>query len=71
MAFIKVNPAEFTFKIYQDEKKEWRWQIKSSKNHETVGAATEGFDSKRNALNNFKLLADLMYQWHEQEKKVY
>lgn len=70
MTFIKTAKPEFTFEIYIDPKLEYRWRM-TAKNGEIVGASSEGFDSKRNCLNNFKLLADMMYQWHEQEKKVY
>lgn len=54
--------------VYKDEKGEWRWQVKSAGNHKIIAASSEGFDSKRNALNNLKLVADQMIAYFQVEK---
>lgn len=46
-----VSHAE-GIRFYQDIKKEWRWRITAS-NGRNIGASTEGYINKIDALNNF------------------
>jgi len=39
------------FRFYKDKAGEYRWEIKAD-NGEIVSAASEGFSSKQNAINN-------------------
>jgi uncharacterized protein YegP (UPF0339 family) len=67
MGGLRFGPPEPAFYIYVDKKNDWRWRI-VAKNGREIGASSEGFDSKRNCLNNLKLLADALLDYHTNEK---
>jgi hypothetical protein len=39
---------------YTDEEGKIRWHVKNTGNHKVISAATEGFDSLRNAMDNYE-----------------
>lgn len=59
--------ANYPVVFYQDSTNDWRWNIKAG-NHKTIGASSEGFESKQMALNNFRLLAEAIHAYYDREK---
>jgi len=51
---------DYKVDIYLDSRNERRWTVASTSNGRTIGASSEGFDTKQNCINNFALLARVM-----------
>ena len=49
-----MSQNSLTWTFFTDVKGEWRWRSKST-NGKIVGASSEGFTSKQNAIKNAKL----------------
>lgn len=47
-------------RLYQDRKKNWRWQLKAS-NNKILCASSEGFSTKQNAKKNFGLVGKAVF----------
>ncbi len=45
----------YRWEFYQDSKGDWRWRKISTQNGQIVGASSEGFASRANAVANAKL----------------
>jgi len=45
---------EYTWEFYKDRSGKWRWK-KIASNGKIVGASSESFASKQNALNNARI----------------
>lgn len=40
------------FKVYKDNRGEYRWSLVSDKNGETIAVSSEGYTSKENAMHS-------------------
>ena len=49
-----MSISEHKWEFYQDSKKEWRWKA-FARNGTQIGASSEGYTSKQNAINNAKM----------------
>ena len=47
---------------YVDGQGYYRWRVVSSANGKIIGASSEGFSSKQNAVDNARLLGKLLVQ---------
>ncbi len=48
---MATTGANDKWSFYKDTKDEWRWRRKAP-NGETVGASTEGYENKQDAVKN-------------------
>lgn len=46
--------SDYKWEFYQDTRKEWRWKT-FAKNGTQIGASSEGYTTKQNAVNNAKM----------------
>lgn len=54
-AIQSIMSKELRWEFYQDKKGEWRWKT-FAKNGVQVGASTEGYTTKQNAVKNAKIM---------------
>jgi len=58
-----------TFQFYEDNANEWRWRIRgrnseiTAANGQVTHASSEGFASKRSAINNLTLVEETVRAW--------
>lgn len=45
-------------KYYQDNKNEWRWEVKAD-NNKIIGASTEGYKNEKDCRENLKQLVEM------------
>ena len=48
-------------RVYKDTAKQWRWTIKRNYSKHIVGASTEGYRRKADALKNLTLITGLEF----------
>ena len=51
-----MKKSNYQWEFYQDIAKKWRWRKVSTSNGKIVGASSESFSSKQNALYNAKIM---------------